>query len=178
MLYEPLNDFIKKMDINLKEIDLIHMLFNKGIYKYNNIIVTGKFGIIFNNLYNNSFNIIVTPDNLNEFDYLDLSYIKDKIYGNTFIFVDNDFYTGRIRDIIFNEILRLGGYICYTYCIYDGSDKIDDKVISLFNCHNNKNIKKYICKECKNGYNDAHIVITDFENIVLCPYCFCEINDL
>ena len=175
--YRDLSNFTNNSNIDLKESNLFHSLIHKGIYKYKNIIVSGKFGEIFNNMLNDGYNIIVTSSDTEE-KGCDLSYIENKIRGKTFIFVDDYFCTGDLRDIIFNEIRRLGGFIYITYCLYDTAVKQDKNVISLYNSRDNKKMKKNICKECKKGFDNPHKIKTDFENLILCPYCFCEINHL
>ena len=107
----------------------------KGQHKFAYAIVSGKFGTFFHNYLatkNSDKRIYVVEGGLRKTQTLDLTYMKDSIIGNEFIFLDDSYYLGRTRDTIKKEIERLGGTLIHTYVIYDGSKGEDESVSNLY----------------------------------------------
>lgn len=65
----------------------------------------------------------------------DLEYLKHKINGKSFDFIDDSYYSGKTFNVVKSEIERLGGKMNNVYVVYDGSKNKDDRVHSLYRYH-------------------------------------------
>lgn len=119
---------------------LINMMINKVLEneKFDYIIVSGKFGVVFKDYCNNyldaNFNkkIIVVNGGLRK-DYDVISFWEDyNIKNKKIIFIDDSFYLGRTRDKIKNAVLENQGSLISTYVFYDGSKVKEDDVHSFY----------------------------------------------
>ncbi len=126
--------FFDNLDKSIQETSIIYDLYNLiEEDKRNNIIVSGKFGVFFTNLFHSHPNIILVNGSLRKNNKInDLEYLSNKIKDKNYIFIDDSFYSGKTRNSIKKEIERLDGNLINTYVVYDGSKEKDDTVISLY----------------------------------------------
>lgn len=118
---------------------LINMMINKvnDNEKFDYIIVSGQFGIVFKDYCNKYFdnikdNIIVVNGGLRK-GYAITSFWEDyDIKNKKFIFIDDSYYLGRTRDAIKNAIEENHGELLNTYVFYDGSKVKEDNVHSFY----------------------------------------------
>lgn len=136
--------FFDNLDDKLRNSNIIeHMLTNILIAydkdMFDAIVMSGKFGVFFNNYFDFSIRDVIDCDRVvvrgglrHEFMDGELEYLKDVIAGKRFIFVDDSFFSGHTRNSIKKEIERLGGSLSQTYVAYDGSKERDSTVRSLY----------------------------------------------
>jgi len=130
--------FFDHLDKTIQEIPVVYDLFDSIKHDRKNIIVSGKFGVFFKNLFSSHPNIIVVSGGLRKnIKIKDLTYLEYKIKTEDYIFIDDSFYSGKTRNAIKNEIERLGGKLINTYVIYDGSIERDISVSSLYRYYDN-----------------------------------------
>jgi len=103
-----------------------------------NLVVSGKFGIVFCNVYNQikrkKKEILLMNGGLRGgAEVEDISYLN--LAGKNFIFVDDSFYSGKTRNKINKELKKNGAKIIQTFVIYDGSKNKDSNVTSLYRYH-------------------------------------------
>lgn len=119
---------------------LINMMIDKVTKNedFDYIIVSGKFGNVFqnhcNNYLENKFNekIIVVNGGLRK-DHAIISFWEDyNIKDKKIIFIDDSYYLGRTRDKIKNAIEENQGSLISTYVFYDGSKVKEDDVHSFY----------------------------------------------
>jgi len=129
IFFDELDDYIKT-DINIiKKMEELmrNRLPPRNEYK---IIVSGEFGL---NLINLGGTVdLVVKGGLRKGAKINLDFVKKKIEGYKFAFVDDSFFKGRTRNVIKAEIERLGGEFLGTVVAYDGSIKKDENVHSLY----------------------------------------------
>lgn len=138
-------EFFNHLDAEVQRPPIVEQLYKsiESIHNHYLMIVSGKFGTFFSNYLADKHKLahlctIVVEGGLRRNNtVLDLTYMRDFIAGKRFIFLDDSFYLGRTRDTIKAEIERLGGYLCDTYVIYDGSKKKDKTVHSLYRYYDN-----------------------------------------
>lgn len=126
---------------------LLTMMLGKVLEKekFDYIIVSGKFGIVFKNFCTKHFdkelakNIIVINGSLRQED-VTVEFPEDyNINNKSLVFIDDSFFLGRTRDKIKNSIENKGGKLLYTYVFYDGSKIKDPNVYSFYRYYDNFN---------------------------------------
>jgi hypothetical protein len=127
--------FFDNLDANIQRTTIIEKLFWKIPYNAN-IIASGNFGMVFNNVVACK-RCLLVPGSLRKGRLLDLSYLGNYIENMSFTFIDDSFYSGKTRDVIKAEVERLGGKLIHTYAIYDGSKEKDPNVSSLYRYYDN-----------------------------------------
>jgi hypothetical protein len=167
--------FFDNLDANLQDYDFLQKLYDDELYKHRNIIVSGKFGMFFTNLFSLVFNVVQVPGGLRNGARCDLEYMKDDISGKNWVFVDDSFYSGKTRDVVFDEIKRCGGTITDTFCVYDGSKEKDETVMSLYRYYDETQLPSgfvYKCTNCKCEYLSPGVVFSkDDDTKYICPSC-------
>lgn len=63
---------------------------------------------------------------------INLEPFKNQIEGESFIFIDDSYFSGKTVAVVKEEIERLGGYFIGTIVAYDGSKYKEDNVWSLY----------------------------------------------
>lgn len=113
--------------------------------KFDYIIVSGKFGIVFKNFCTQHFdkelakNIIVVNGSLRN-EEVKITFPEEyDINNKSLVFIDDSFFLGRTRDKIKNTIENKGGNLLYTYVFYDGSKNKDSSVYSFYRYYDNFN---------------------------------------
>lgn len=126
---------------------LLTMILGKVLEKekFDYIIVSGKFGIVFKEFCQKHFdkelakNIIVVNGSLRD----DESYVNFNseydINNKSLIFIDDSFFLGRTRDKIKDTIEKQGGNLLCTYVFYDGAKIKDPSVNSFYRYYDNFN---------------------------------------
>jgi hypothetical protein len=131
--------FFDHLDKEIQKEPIINELIN--MIDNENIIVSGKFGIFFNNYiksFCSNYNVIVVKGGLRVGKEIDnLSYLKEQICDKEFLFIDDSFYSGITRNVIKTELERLGGKLTKTLVVYDGNKKKDHTVKSLYRYYDN-----------------------------------------
>ena len=113
--------------------------------KFDYIIVSGKFGVVFKNFCTKHFdeelakNIIVINGSLRNEDITVEFPEEYNINNKSLVFIDDSFFLGRTRDKIKNSIENKGGNLLYTYVFYDGSKIKDSTVYSFYRYFDNFN---------------------------------------
>lgn len=136
--------FFDRLDQAIQQkpiIDQLISLFDK--HDDLHIICLGNFGRFFvNYLSANYVNeddcmIIAVNGGLRKGDPIDdLTYIKEALIDQEFIFIDDSFYSGKTRDAVAIELEKHGAKIVRTYVVYDGSKVKDTTVESLYRYYN------------------------------------------
>ena len=63
---------------------------------------------------------------------INLAPFADNIKGNTFLFIDDSYFSGKTALVVKEEIERLGGVFKGTLVAYDGSKVKEENVWSLY----------------------------------------------
>lgn len=134
-------EFFNHLDIAIQQYPIVYQLliklntFRNKEHMYSpRIIASGKFGRFFRNYFKLP-DIVVNGDLRKGKTIDDLSYMKEMIKDQDFIFIDDSFYSGKTRMAINNELSKYNGKIIQTFVVYDGSIEKDDTVQSLYRYH-------------------------------------------
>ena len=133
-MHEGGEKFFDNLDLALQNTTIVSQLVDRVDNTYCDIIVSGKFGVFFSNYYQrpNNRRLFSVEGGLRTGTKIDLSPFANYIIHRYFIFVDYSFYSGKTRDVIKDELERLGGHLVRTYVIYDGAKERDPSVKSLY----------------------------------------------
>lgn len=140
--------FFTALDAMIKEsshfFGLMEVLFGYPGYKFKpntfiplNVVVSGQFGRMFANrcmqLNITFINLVIANGNIRrDVPIDDLTYLRGKIYGCNFIFLDDSYHCGKTRRAIKNALAKAGATMYNVYVVYDGSTQMDSHVRSLF----------------------------------------------
>ena len=122
--------FFDNLDEQIKRKELLYEL--EGMTEGRSLIVSGRFGIYWQNFFNDPDTILVNGSLRKGEEIISLEPFKNYIEHKGFVFVDDSFYNGRTRDVIKAEIEKWGGELIKTVVAYDGSKKKDSSVESLY----------------------------------------------
>ena len=170
--------FFEALDENIKKNEnLIEQLFSSLMMKTKYwvddviIIVSGEFGLHFNNylIENNHTGsdvyIMIVNGNLRHGEIMSLEPFKDTIKNDKFIFFDDSFYKGRTRDKIKTELEKWGGELVTTVVCYDGSYDKDEDVHSLYRYYDNHDkIKQLHYEYIEQNDKDGEIYLNKEED--------------
>ncbi len=149
-------EFFNHLDQAVQQNPIVNQIYKKAYFwivesrlESPAFIVSGKFGRFFDNWHitepgiYESLPIIVVNGGMRKGIPIDrLTYLKDLIKDRAFIFIDDSFYSGKTRNAVKAEIVRLGGALFKTFVIYDGSVTQDPDVESLYRYHKEESILK------------------------------------
>lgn len=144
--FDALDDCIKCPDIIETLFQKIHADYPQGI----SIIMSGKFGRYVHNILHtmkenhvqNIQHVLTVNGSLRAGVPIDdLSIFRTQIQNVDYVFVDDSLYKGRTLAAVREEIERLEGRVVHTYVVYDGSNKDQLSVSSLYRYRDHYPIK-------------------------------------
>lgn len=145
--HEGGKQFFENLDLAVKDPDVIEALYDLIDHKMKGTMVTfvttGKFGRFFANwiqTFGFDFDIVfVVNGGIREDEPLEsLEFFKEGLDGETFVVVDDSYYSGRTSEIIRKHVESLGGEYGGTFVVYDGSKEKNKNVHSLYRYYESK----------------------------------------
>lgn len=128
--------FFDNLDASVRDKDILSKFYLDFVSKYwaidTEIIVSGKFGVFFANMFPHISPVVVRGGLRKGTLEGELEYLRGRLSGIKCVFVDDSFYAGRTRNAIRNELERIGAKLTKTIVIYDGSHFKDYTVESMY----------------------------------------------
>ena len=94
-------------------------------------IASGEIGLSMHNL-GIKVNYLVPGGLRHEPNKINLEPFAEQIKGQSFLFIDDSYFSGKTAQVVKEEVERLGGHFVGTLVAYDGSKVKDNKVWSLY----------------------------------------------